>query len=222
MNTEYNAENVLSFEGVDKTHCKGEEKINSLTNVSFSLTKKTSTLITGPSGAGKTTMIYLAGLIKKPTKGDILFKGISTNNLNLNERSHMIRDEIGFIFRRWNLLPNLNILENVMMPMKSSDEGLARELLEKVEINNLNRFPCDLSFEEEQKVTLARSLVNNPSLILLDEPAAELDSNQTGNFMRILKKFDNTTILMTSDSASLGKFFNQTLKLESGMLTLTK
>jgi putative ABC transport system ATP-binding protein len=102
-------------------------------------------------------------------------QGINTNNLNDNERAILNRDEIGFIFRSFNLLPNLNVLENVMLPMIIRDVGKAKELLEMVGIKEWDRFPRDLSFEEEQKIALARSLVNDPSLILALEPTGELD-----------------------------------------------
>lgn len=105
-----------------------------------------------------------------------------------------------------------------MLPMLSSDSQKAQELLEKVEISDWNKFPIDLSFEEEQKVALARSLVNNPALILADEPIADLDSKATHNFIKILNKLDNVTVLMTSDNNSLSEFFNKTFELKDGVL----
>lgn len=214
-----NIKNILTFEGVDKVYKKGGAEINALKNVSFSLAPGKSTLITGPSGEGKTTLIYLAGLMKKPSSGEISIKEIRTRNLNENERSNLIRNEIGFIFRRSNLIQNLSVLENVMLPQISSNVEKARKLLEKVGISEWNRFPCDLSLEEEQKVTLARSLANDPSLILADEPTGELDNDATYNFLNILNTIDNIAILMTSDNDSLSESFNQTYKLEeSGLI----
>lgn len=213
-----NIEGILIFNGVSKVYRKGGVEKVALNDLSFTLHPHTHTLITGSSGAGKTSLIYLAGLIKKPSEGKIYVKGISTNDLGETERSNLIKNEIGLIFRRSNLLPYLSILENVMLPMISSDQSKAEELLEKVELDNWNRFPRDLSIEEEQKVALARSLVNDPAVLLADEPTGELDWDETKNFMELLRKMDNVTLLMTSDQKSLGQFFQNTHELKYGIL----
>jgi ABC-type antimicrobial peptide transport system, ATPase component len=215
-----NIECILTFKDVSKVYEKGGVEVAALKDLSFSLAPNTSTLVNGPSGAGKTSLVYLAGLIKKPSAGDIRIKGISTIDLNENQRSKLIRNEVGFIFRRANLLPHLNILENVLLPMVSSDEGIARELLEIVEVDNWNRFPIDLSIEEEQKVALARSLVNNPSILLADEPTAELDLKATEKFLGLLEKIENITILMTSSNNSFHELFQENYRLEYGTLKL--
>lgn len=213
-----NIEDILTFNGVSKFYSKGGVEKVVLNNLSFSLHPLTHTLIKGSSGAGKTSLIYLAGLIKNPSEGTIHIKGISTNDLGETERSNLIKNEIGLIFRRSNLLPYLSILENVMLPMISSDQSKAEELLEKVELDNWNRFPRDLSIEDEQKVALARSLVNDPALLLADEPTGELDWDETENFMELLRKMDNITLLMTSDQNSLSHFFQKTHELKFGIL----
>jgi len=213
-------EGILTFKDVSKVYEKGGVEVAALKDLSFSLTPGTNTMVHGPSGAGKTSLIYLAGLIKKPSAGDIRIKGISTLDLNEKQRSNLIRNEVGFMFRRANLLPYLDILENMLLPMVSSDEGQARELLEIVGVDNWNRFPDDLSIEEEQKVALARSLVNNPSILLADEPTAELDLNATENFLGLLEKIDNITVLMTSSNNSFHELFQETYRLEYGMLKL--
>lgn len=209
---------LLTFKEVNKVYEKGGMSVSALRNLSFTLSLGTHTLVSGPSGAGKTSLIHLAGLIQKPSAGDISFKGISTLDLNENQRAKMIRNEVGFIFRRANLLPHLTILENVLLPMVSSDGGKAKELLEQVELDDWNRFPPDLSMEEEQKVALARSLANNPSLLLGDEPTADLDLKATENFLEILEKMKNITILLTSSEDSLQKFFQETYKLKYGII----
>lgn len=213
-----NTEDILTFNGVSKVYQKGGVEKMALNNLSFSLHPHTHTLITGSSGAGKTSLIYLAGLIKKPSTGEIWVNGISTNDLSETECSNLIKNEIGLIFRRSNLLPYLSILENVMLPAISSDRRKAEELLEKVEVDNWNRFPSDLSILEEQKVALARSLVNDPAILLADEPTGELDWDETKKFMDILKKTDKLTILMTSDQNSLQSFFSVIYELEYGIL----
>jgi len=214
-----NTEDILTFKDVSKVYKKGGVERVALNNLSFSLTSQTHTLIKGPSGAGKTSLIYLAGLIKKPSAGEILVNGISTQNLNEEGCSNLIKNEIGFIFRRSNLLPYLSILENVMLPMVSADKEKAKRLLEKVELDDWNRFPHELSIEAEQRVALARSLVNDPTLLLADEPTGELDEDETENFIGLFDKMDDLTILMTSDQNSLNQFF-QDYELEYGVLKL--
>jgi putative ABC transport system ATP-binding protein len=182
-----NTETILSFKDVYKTYKKGEKPVETLKNLSFSTKKNTLTLITGSSGAGKTTLIYLAGLLKKPSMGEIYIKGHKTSNLNNSERSKIIRNEIGFIFRRKNLIPILSALENVMLPMISPDAGKAKKILEKVGIRGFNNIPSEMTFEEEQKVTLARAMANDPSLILADEPTGELNSDSSQKFMELCR-----------------------------------
>ncbi|MGZ7068415.1 MAG: ATP-binding cassette domain-containing protein, partial [Methanobacterium sp.] len=205
-----NTETILTFRDVYKTYKKGEKQVETLKNLSFSTKKSTITLITGPSGAGKTTLIYLAGLLKKPTMGEIYIKGRKTSNLNDRERSRIIRNEIGFLFRRLNLIPNLSALENVMLPMISPDAGKAKKLLKKVGIEDINSFPAEMTFEEEQRVTLARAMATNPSLILADEPTGELNSDSSKKFMALLQSLKGYTVLMVSDNILFSKFAYET------------
>jgi ABC-type lipoprotein export system ATPase subunit len=210
-------ESILTFKNVSKVYHHKNTEVVALKDLSFPLFPGSFTMVTGPSGAGKTSLIYLAGLIKTPSSGDIYIKGVSTTNLDEVKRSLMIRDEIGFIFRRANLLPYLNILENVMLPMSSPDEGKAGKLLEKAHVDKWDRFPRDMSPEEVQKVTLARSLVNDPAIVLADEPTAELDREATANFLELLGKID-ATLLLTSSQSSLHNFFDKSYMLEYGVL----
>ncbi len=210
-------ESILAFNQVSKVYTRKNTEVTALKDLSFSLPPDSSTLVTGPSGAGKTSLIYLAGLIKTPSSGEICIKGVPTTGLRDSERSMMIKNEIGFIFRRANLLPYLTILENVMLPMSSPDEETAGKLLEKVQVDNWERFPSDLSPEEAQKVALARSLVNDPAIVLADEPTAELDQKATENFLEVLTKID-ATLLLTSSQSSLYNFFDKSYVLEYGVL----
>jgi putative ABC transport system ATP-binding protein len=150
--------------------------------------------------------------------GEIYIKGHKTSNLNDRERSRIIRNEIGFIFRRSNLIPNLNALENVMLPMISSDPEKAKKLLEKVGIKGINNFPVEMTFEEEQKVTLARAMANDPSLILADEPTGELNSDSSQKFLELLQSLEEYSVLFASDNILFSEFANETFKLDNGTI----
>lgn len=141
-----------------------------------------------------------------------------TRELNENQRTKLIRDQIGIIYQRSNLIPNLTTLENVILPMLKRDKEKAQKLLEKVEITDFNKYPVNLSFEDEQKVALARSLANDPIIILADEPTAGLNSNSTKVFMNLINNLDNITILMTSDNNLLSKYSDYILELKDGII----
>ena len=141
-----------------------------------------------------------------------------TRELNENQRTKLIRDQIGIIYQRSNLIPNLTTLENVILPMLKRDKEKAQKLLEKVEITDFNKYPVNLSFEDEQKVALARSLANDPIIILADEPTAGLNSNSTKVFMNLINNLDNITILMTSDNNLLSKYSDHILELKDGII----
>jgi putative ABC transport system ATP-binding protein len=213
-----NINDTLNFENVSKFYEKGGLKNEVLVDVSFKLEPGTITLINGPSGSGKTTIIYLSALIKKPDSGEIKIIGKKTSSLNEKERSKLIRENIGIIYQRSNLIPNLTTLENVMLPMLNPDKDKAQNLLEKVDIKDFNRYPGDLSFEDEQKVTLARSLVNDPAIILADEPAATLNSDSTKIFMNHLNDLDNVAVLITSDNNLISKYSDRTMELKEGII----
>ena len=210
--------NTLIFEEVNKFYEKGGLKNEVLVDVSFKLDPGTVNLINGSSGSGKTSIIYLAGLLKKPDSGEIWISNTKTTKLNENQRTKLLRDQIGIIYQRSNLIPNLTSLENVMLPMLTRDKEKAHKLLEKVGITDFNKYPVDLSFEDEQKVALARSLANDPTIILADEPTAELNSNSTKVFMNLINNLDHITVLMTSDNNLLSKYSDNTLELKEGII----
>jgi ABC-type lipoprotein export system ATPase subunit len=213
-----NTNNTLTFEGVNKYYEKGGLKNEVLVDVSFKLDPGTVNLINGPSGSGKTSIIYLAGLLKKPDSGEISILNTKTSELNENQRIKLIRTQIGIIYQRSNLITNLTSLENVMLPMLKRDKEKAQKLLEKVEINDFNKYPVNLSFEDEQKVALARSLVNEPVIILADEPTADLNTDSTKVFMNLINDLDNISVLMTSDNNLLSKYSDNTLELKDGKI----
>ena len=153
--------------------------------------------VVGRSGSGKTTMLDLLGLLLRPTAGEVLIDGVDTGRLSDGQRATMRCEKVGFIFQEFNLLPTLNALENVMLPLRYSkrkDPGgpaRARRLLEEVDLaDRMNHRPSELSGGQAQRVAIARSLVNNPSLVLGDEPTGEVDTETSAQLMALMRRMN--------------------------------
>lgn len=174
-------------------------------NINLNVYRGEKLVILGPSGSGKSTLLHLIGLIDKPTTGDIIIEGKKTSTMDETEMALIRRDKIGFVFQFFQLIPNLNALENVLLPMVlagKKNEKKAVELLKMVGLGKrLNHFPNQLSGGEQQRVAIARALANNPEIIIADEPTGNLDSKTGSQIVKILenlnKKFGKTLIIVT-------------------------
>ncbi|MDI6723081.1 MAG: ABC transporter ATP-binding protein [Methanobacterium sp.] len=210
---------ILEFRDVWKTYGKEKTRINALKGINYSLKKNSVNLILGPSGSGKTTLLNIASLIDTPSKGIVKIKGRNTSDLSKSERSRIRMNEIGIIYQRANLFPYLNILENTMLPMISPDKNRALELLKNMGITEINKFPEELSIEDQQKSALVRAMINDPSLILADEPTGELDSDGTDIIMELVKDMGHKTIvLIASNNSDLVKYSDNLFYLKNGKL----
>ena len=210
---------IIEFRDVWKTYGKEKTEINALKGINFSLKKNSVNLILGPSGSGKTTLLNIASLMDTPTKGMVKIKGRSTPGLSKAQRSRIRMNEIGIIYQRSNLFPYLNILENTMLPMISPDKNRALELLKNMEITEINKFPQELSIEEQQRAALARAMINDPSLILADEPTGELDSGDTDIILELIKDIGHRTIiLIVSNNSDLVKYADNLFFIKNGKL----
>jgi len=211
--------NILELKDVWKTYEVGSSTVNALKNFDFTFKEGSFNVILGPSGSGKSTLIRVAGLLEKPTKGNILINTKDLNLLSENEIASFIRNEIGFIFKNSNLIHSLTVLENVMLHMISSDRKKAKEILQKVGFNEYDKFPEELSFKDHQRVTIARSIVNNPSLILADEPTGELhtkEANEIINLLLDLNKKEKLTIIITTNNRLLSQFAENLIEINDG------
>lgn len=208
---------ILEFQKVWKTYENGKTELNALKGINLKLKKNSLNLILGPSGSGKTTLLTLASLLDTPTSGKIIINRRNTSNLSKSEMSEVRRKEIGIIYQRDNLFPYLNVLENIMLPMVSPDKNKAINLLEFVDLNEINKFPGELSIEEQQKATLARALINDPSIILADEPTGELDADSTEIIMDLVKQ-TKSTVLIVSNNADLSEYCHELFSLKDGKL----
>ena len=213
--------NILEFQDVWKIYKDGKAELNALQGINLKLKKNSLNLILGPSGSGKTTLITLASLLDTPTKGKILINGQNTSNLPNSKRSKIRMEKIGIIYQRDNLFPYLNVLENIMLSMVSPDKNTAINILKRVGLTEIGKIPDELSIEEQQKVALARALINDPLLILADEPTGELDTHSTEIIMNLFKQLsDKSTILMVSNNRDLSEFCDEIFSLKDGIIAI--
>lgn len=197
---------IIELKNVWKVYPQG--KVNALKNINLKIKKGDFLSIMGPSGSGKSSLMNLIGLLDKPTKGKIFFEGKDTSKFSEENLSEIRGSKIGFVFQMFNLVPTLTTLENIMLPamFKTSwaeAEKRAIELLKKVNLEErFNHLPKELSGGEQQRIAIARALINNPEVILADEPTGNLDSKTGTQIMKILNslhKEGKTVVVITHD-----------------------
>ncbi|MBR6761876.1 MAG: ABC transporter ATP-binding protein [Oscillospiraceae bacterium] len=201
---------ILQAEDLVKTYGQGNQKIHALDHVSLSIHKGEFIAVTGESGSGKTTLLNVLGSLDTPDSGSIRFQGeelVGQNDLRL---SAYRRRSIGFIFQYYNLIPVLNVEENIVLPMNldstAPDMDYLAELLEMIGLTSKRQsFPHELSGGQQQRIAFARALIHKPPLILADEPTGNLDSKNSREVISILKnsirKYHQTLILITHDGS---------------------
>ena len=196
-----------------KIYGEAETKVKALDNVSFSVKKGEFVLVIGSSGSGKSTLLNMVGLLDRPTEGRVLVDGFDTSDLTDNEISAFRNKKLGFVFQFSNLLADLTVLENVLLPSQiqfdSTTNNRAKEILEKVGLKDqLFKRANKISGGQAQRAAIARGLVNNPTIVLADEPTGNLDSVTAKNVVEIMKKMakdmGQTFIVVTHERAQFG------------------
>ncbi|OYT33669.1 MAG: lipoprotein-releasing system ATP-binding protein LolD [Candidatus Aenigmarchaeota archaeon ex4484_52] len=216
---------LIKLENVWKIYKIGKVEIAALRGVNIGIEKKEFVAVMGPSGSGKSTCVNLIGCLDKPTKGQIYLGGENINNFSRSRLSSIRGEKIGFVFQQFNLINTLSILENVMLPMIFYNIDLneritrAKKILEKMGLSNrLNHYPNEISGGEKQRVAIARSLANNPDIIIADEPTGNLDSKKGKEIMEILEKLHKmgkTIVLVTHDKI-LAEFAKRIIYIKDG------
>lgn len=223
---------MLELKEVTKIYEIGNNTVYSLDGVSLKVEKGDFLAIMGPSGSGKSTLLYTVGGLLTPTKGDVTISGTSIYHLKPRERAKFRRENMGFIFQTFELLPYLTALENVMLPlylagMPSAEQvEVAEQALNKVGLGKrVNHKPTELSGGEQQRVAIARGIVNNPSILLADEPTGNLDQKTGNEIMRLLcdlhEKDGLTLIFVTHDSAK-AKLASRVVEMLDGHIVTNK
>jgi len=196
-----------------KIYGEAETKVRALDNVSFSVKKGEFVLVIGSSGSGKSTLLNMIGLLDRPTEGRVLVDGFDTSDLTDNEISAFRNEKLGFVFQFSNLLADLTVLENVLLSsqlkLDSTTNNRAKEILEKVGLKDLLfKRANKISGGQAQRAAIARGLVNNPTIVLADEPTGNLDSVTAKNVVEIMKKMakdlGQTFIVVTHERAQFG------------------
>ena len=211
---------VLEFKNVWKTYTMGDELINALSGLNMALEEGSFTAVMGPSGSGKSTFLHVAGILDMPSSGIIKINGKETKKLSVKEQARLRRNEIGFIFQRFNLMSQLTVLENVMLPMIKEDTKKAIDLLNRMGLGpKANKRPGQLSGGEQQRVAIARALINDPSIILADEPTGELDTKNADSIMQILKDLnqnEGVSIVIVTHNQASADFADEILRMSDG------
>ena len=217
---------ILKVENLTKTYGKGLNKVVALDNVSFTVNKGEFVAIIGASGSGKSTLMHLIGGVDKPTSGKVYIDGVDIYNMNSDALCIFRRRQIGLIYQFYNLIPILNVLENITLPSSLDNKEVSKEKLEEI-INllglekRLKHLPNELSGGEQQRTAIARALLNEPALVLADEPTGNLDSKASLEIMEILKtsnKKYKQTIIMITHNLELAKGADRIIKIADGKI----
>ena len=221
---------ILSLSGITKVYRKGEIEVRALGGIDLDIEKEEFCAIVGPSGSGKTTLLNIIGCLDTPTAGTMRYRGQELRILGEKELSAYRREHVSFIFQSYNLIPVLTVVENVEIPLsiagrlqKAQMRRKALEILDAVGIaDKADRFPRELSGGQEQRVAIARALVKDPSVVLADEPTANLDSHTADEIVRLMKSMNkslHTTFIFSTHDRMIMDEALRVVQLHDGMIT---
>lgn len=219
---------VCELRNVSKSVIVNQNELEILKRINFKVKKEDFISIMGESGSGKSTMLYLMGLLDQPSRGEIFINGIETSKMNDKEKSQIRRKYLGFVFQTYNLISTLSVEDNILVPiyLDKKDKKKYIEKMEQIlEIIGLSdkkgKTPRELSGGEQQRIAIGRSLINNPELILLDEPIGNLDSRNGKIVMELLQKLnqdEKVTIIQVTHSLESAKYGKKICTMRDGCI----
>jgi putative ABC transport system ATP-binding protein len=218
---------IISIKHIRKAYKIGEEVIEALKDVSLTIFKNEYVALMGPSGSGKSTLMNMLGCLDSPSSGEYVLNGLSVATMTDNELAEVRNKEIGFVFQTFNLLPRASTLDNVALPLvyagfsKVDRVKRAGEVLDSVGLGNrMNHKPNELSGGQRQRVAIARALVNNPAIILADEPTGNLDSKTSVEIMGLFEEIHNkgNTIILVTHEEDIALHAHRIVRLKDGLV----
>lgn len=217
---------ILRVEKLTKVYGKGDNKVVALDDVSFSVEKGEFVAIVGASGSGKSTLLHLLGGVDRPTSGKVFINGTDIFKMNDDKLAIFRRRQVGLIYQFYNLLPILNVKENITLPLEldnvKPDEEEVKELLKVLGLlNRSNHLPNELSGGQQQRTSIGRALITKPSIVLADEPTGNLDSKASEEIVSLLKKSNKElkqTIILITHNLEIAKMADRVITLEDGKI----
>ena len=225
-----NAEHLIEIKAIGKDYKSGDTTVAAIREMDFHVDDGEFVSIMGQSGSGKSTLLAIMGGLNHPSKGKVLVDTLDLYNLSSEQRADFRSEYIGIIFQSFQLIPYLTVLENVKLPMAitgskaGKQDEMAQAVLDKVGLGDMaNRLPDQLSGGEQERVAIARAIVNQPPILLADEPTGNLDTNTAREIMELLKELnekEGLTIIMVTHNPDTCKFSNRTIHVQDGLCTV--
>ena len=218
--------NILKVDKVTKIYGKGEAKVVALNNISFEVEEGEFIAVIGPSGSGKSTLLHTIAGLEPPTDGNVYFYGKNLYEMSKKQLTILRREQIGIIYQFYNLIPTLNVEENILLPIELDRKKIDKEKLDKITkfLNMDNRkkhLPNELSGGQQQKVAIGRALMIDPKIILADEPTGNLDTKSSDEIIQLLKKANKEykqTIIMITHNLEIAELADRIIQLEDGKI----
>lgn len=225
------SDSVIHLEEIKKSYIMGKQELQVLKGITLDIQRNEYVALMGPSGSGKSTLMNILGCLDSPTAGKYILNGHDVSTMLDNDLADIRNKEIGFVFQQFNLLPRLTALENVALPLvyaginKKTRTEMAQEVLRKVDLMDRSHHkPNELSGGQCQRVAIARALVNNPSIILADEPTGNLDTKTSYEIMNIFAKIhdEGNTVVLVTHEEDISNYAKRVIRLRDGILESDK
>ena len=218
---------ILEIRNLNKVYGKGETRVDALKNISFDIEQGEFVAIVGPSGSGKSTLLHILGGVDSPTSGVVNIAGTDISKLDEGKLAIFRRRHIGLIYQFYNLIPILNVEENMTLPLlldgKKANKELLNDLVKKLGLEKrLKHLPNQLSGGQQQRVSIGRALMNNPALLLADEPTGNLDSENSREIISLLRKFNrenNQAVIIITHDERIALSADRVITIEDGRIT---